>query len=103
MAQTGSINLRIGFDGPSMESARADIERHFLKYGDEPAPHLKADAQKPKGGTIAGGSKSGPNVINVTIIHEAPSQDEIARRVRAILDSRRPPPGAGASAYRNRF
>ena len=46
MAQSGAINLRIGFDGPSMEAARADIERHILKYGDNPAPHLKAEAER---------------------------------------------------------
>jgi hypothetical protein len=61
------------------------------------------DMVKPKGGAIANGSKASPNVINVTIIHEGPSQEEIARRVRMMLSNSRPPPGAGAAAYRNRY
>jgi len=29
-----------------MEAAIHDLERHYLKYGDPPQPHMKAEAER---------------------------------------------------------
>ena len=39
------ISLRLSIDGPSLRAARSDMERHFLKYGCPPQPHLKKETE----------------------------------------------------------
>jgi|GEM_PF-2928290 len=46
MASDRPLLVHLRIDQASMEAAIHDLERHYLKYGDPPQPHMKAEAER---------------------------------------------------------